>query len=346
LSELEVGTYEEKLLPLKQLTGNRIRKIEGIVAEFNKTKAKPAEEIPGLLDKEKDAKVADLLKPLDPQHRIPMAPAEVVVGIPADLLRRRPDVRRVERQVAAQSARIGVAQSDFYPHFAINGTIGVSAEQFGRLFHGSSSMIGDIGPSFRWDILNYGRILNNVRVQDARFQELAFHYQNTVLRAGTEAEDSIVGFLNAQEQTDRLAASSDAAARTLEISYDQYRLGAIDFTPVVLFESTLAQQQDQLATSQGSIALNLIAIYRALGGGWEMRLTRDGGAACLAGMTPASAGPVPPTQRSAQDGSLPQPQENQAPARTDSTQFSRVSTQEQTGTQRAAMGTWVPAQVP
>jgi outer membrane protein TolC len=297
LTELEVGTYENELLPLKQLIGNSISKIENIVGQFTKTNEKPGEDLPGLLETEKDAKVADLLKPLAPRQRIPVTPVEVAVGIPADLLRRRPDVRRAERQVAAQSARIGIAESDWYPRFSISGSIGVAAEHFGDLFRSPDSMMGVIGPSFRWDILNYCRILNNVRVQDARFQELAFTYQNTVLQAGAEAENSIVAFLDSQDRARRLAASVAAAARTVEISFDQYRLGAIDFTPVVLFESTLAEQQDQLAVSQGSIALNLIATYRALGGGWQMRLTRDGGSACAQGITNQSAEAMPAAQR-------------------------------------------------
>lgn len=276
LSELEVGTYEAALMPLKQLASNRVTAIEKAIDKFTKDKVKPAEDLPGLLDVEKDPKVANLLVPLQPKPRMPVTPTEVVVGIPADLLRRRPDVRRAERQVAAQSARIGIARSDFYPHLFINGTIGVEAERFNDLFRSPSSLIGSFGPSFRWDVLNYGRILNNVRFQDARFQELAYTYQNTVLVAGREAEDSIVGFLKAQETTDRFAASATAAKRTYDISYDQYRLGAIDFTPVVLFASTLAEQQDQEVVSRGNIALNLIAIYRSLGGGWEMRLSRDG----------------------------------------------------------------------
>src|SRR5262249_32825188 len=154
-------------------------------------------------------------------QRIPVTPAQVVVGIPADLLRRRPDIRRAERQVAAQSARIGVAEADFYPIFSLNGTIGVAAEHFHKLFDTPNSMVGSFGPSLTWNILNYGRILNNVRVQDARFQELAFSYQNTVLQAGREVEDAIVAFLDSQEQTTRLAASADAADRALQISYDQ-----------------------------------------------------------------------------------------------------------------------------
>ena len=278
LCEVEAGTYERELMPLTEETEERIRKIDNTVKNFIADRRKPAEKLPGLLDSAKDPKIADLLKPLEERQRTPVAPDQVVVGIPADLLRRRPDVRRAERQVAAQSARIGIAESDLYPHFAINGTIGVDSENFANLFS-SGSMIGVIGPSFRWDILNYGRIVNNVRVQDARFQELAFTYQNTVLQAGKEAEDGIVGYLNAHEQTRNLNASVNAARRTVQISFGQYHDGVIDFTPVVLFESTLAGQQDSLAVARANIALNLIATYRALGGGWEMRLAREGAAA-------------------------------------------------------------------
>jgi len=202
---------------------------------------------------------------------IPTTPPDVVVGVPADLLRRRPDVRRAERLVAAQNARIGVAVSDLFPHLSVLGTIGVEAEQFGDLFK-DGSMIGEISPGFRWDILNYGRLVNNVRVQDARFQQLAYAYQNQVLEAGRETEDAIVLFLRSQQQARHLAASVDAAARTVDITKEQYNQGEVDFTPVFIFESTLTEQQDQWAVSQGDIALGLIAVYRALGGGWQIRL--------------------------------------------------------------------------
>jgi NodT family efflux transporter outer membrane factor (OMF) lipoprotein len=203
---------------------------------------------------------------------VPATPSDVVVGVPADLIRRRPDVRRAERQVAAQSARIGVAVSDLYPHISIVGTIGVEAEQFGNLFHTPGSMIGSIGPGIRWDILNYGRLVNNVRVQDARFQALAYAYQDRVLGAGREVEDAMVAFLRSQEQAQHLGDSVTAASRTVEITREQYTQGEVDFTPVFLFESILTEQQDQLAVSQGDIALGLIAVYRALGGGWQIRL--------------------------------------------------------------------------
>ena len=214
----------------------------------------------------------DLSARLGPGAGIPTALPELALGIPADLLRRRPDVRAFERRAASQSALIGVAKSDLYPHFSIDGSIGVSAEDFDDLFDTPGSLAGFVGPSFRWDILNYGRIGNNVQAQEARFRQFVLNYQDAVLRANREAEDAIVGFLKAQERTRYLEQSVAAASRTVEISYDQYREGVIDYTPVYLFESTLAEQQDALAFSQGEIALSLVDLYRALGGGWEMRL--------------------------------------------------------------------------
>jgi NodT family efflux transporter outer membrane factor (OMF) lipoprotein len=229
--------------------------------------------------------------------KVPSSPPEVALGIPADLIRRRPDVRQAERLAAAQSAQIGVATADFYPRIAINGIIDVQAEQFKDLFDTPASMFGSIGPGVRWDILNYGRILNNVRAQDALFQQLVLDYQQQVLTAGQESEDAIVGYLKAIQQTRKLEESARAAAETYRISFEQWREGATDFTTVYLFESVMTDQQDQLASARGNIVLNLIAIYRALGGGWEMRFHRDpachGPAATQAGViVPADAAPA------------------------------------------------------
>jgi len=219
----------------------------------------------------------DIAVRLGAEGQIPAAPPEIALGIPADLLRRRPDVRRSERQAAAQSALIGVAKSDFYPRLSLLGSIGVQSDSFGDLFHTPGSIAGSIGPGFQWDILNYGRLESNVQLQEARFRQLVLAYQESVLRAGREAEDAAVGFLKAQERTRYLDGSVAAAARTVEIVHDQYREGVIDFTPVFLFEGTLAEQQDQLAISRGEIALRLVDLYRAVGGGWEMRLKDENG---------------------------------------------------------------------
>jgi NodT family efflux transporter outer membrane factor (OMF) lipoprotein len=203
---------------------------------------------------------------------IPTAPVEVAVGIPADLLRRRPDVRKAERLAAAQSAQIGIAEADFYPQIALNGTLGYSAEFFNRLFR-PSAFQGTFGPAFQWDILNYGRILNNVRAQDAQFQALVTAYQNTVLTAGQEVENGLVAFLQAQDQVKFLAESVKAAEKAVVVALAQYQGGMVDFNRVALVEQNLVTQQDLLAQAQGSIALGLIQVYQALGGGWQIRLT-------------------------------------------------------------------------
>jgi NodT family efflux transporter outer membrane factor (OMF) lipoprotein len=204
---------------------------------------------------------------------IPNTPTWVATGIPADLLRRRPDVRSAERQVATQSAQIGVAEAELYPTIFINGTIGYEAADLSKLFE-SKSFFGTITPNFRWNILNYGRIVNNVRLQEAHTQELIATYQNKVLTAGREVQTALRAFLRSREQAEDLARSVDAAKAALAIGRDQYRVGTIPFNTVFNLETTQVQQQDNLAVAQGNIALNLISVYRALGGGWEIRTVR------------------------------------------------------------------------
>ncbi|MEX2188833.1 MAG: efflux transporter outer membrane subunit [Pirellulales bacterium] len=204
---------------------------------------------------------------------IPTAPAEVALGVPGELLRRRPDVRRAERQLAAQSARIGVAEAEFYPHIAVTGVIGVEANQFQDLFKSGAS-IGSVGPSLRWNVLNYGRILNSVRAEDARFQQAALTYQQTVLLANAEAENAVVTFLRSQQRRDALARSSAAARRSNELVSSLFRAGDANgqLDRVFVIQSFLVQQEDAEAQAEGEVAKSLIAVYRALGGGWQIRL--------------------------------------------------------------------------
>jgi outer membrane protein TolC len=209
------------------------------------------------------------------ERPVPTAAAEVAIGIPADLIRRRPDVRRAEREAASQSARIGIAKADFYPRIAINGIIDFQAQHFKDILDTPASMFANVGPGVRWDILNYGRILNNVRAQDALFQQAVLGYQQQVLTAGREVEDAVIRYLKAMQQVAELEESVRAAFETYRIAFAQFKEGAADFTVVFLFESVLTDQQDQLAFARGNVVLNLIAIYRALGGGWEMRYVRD-----------------------------------------------------------------------
>jgi NodT family efflux transporter outer membrane factor (OMF) lipoprotein len=230
-------------------------------------------------------------------HPMPNTPAWVAAGIPADLLRRRPDVRSAERQVAAQSAQIGVAEADLYPTIFINGTIGYEAPDISKLFQ-SSSFVGNITPNFKWNILNYGRIVNNVRLQDVRTQELIAAYQNRALTAAQEVENGLVGFLRSRQQARDLGRSVAAAKEATQLGMEQYRTGTVDFNRVFNLETTQVQVQDQLAVAQGNIALNLINVYRALGGGWELRLQKDKGStapptAPVPDPAPAAPGPEP-----------------------------------------------------
>jgi NodT family efflux transporter outer membrane factor (OMF) lipoprotein len=213
-----------------------------------------------------DAVLGDLSK-------LPEVPAEVAVGIPAELLRRRPDVRRAEYVAAAQSARIGLAKAELYPSFTLFGSIGFQTgntgnNDFGDLF-GSSSLVSTYGPTFKWNILNYDRIKNNVRAQDARFQQALAEYKDTVLRAYQETENAITAFLQSQLETKYRDQSATAAKRSAELANIQYREGAVDFQRVVDTERFLVSQQDQLTVARGDIALNLVATFKALGGGWE-----------------------------------------------------------------------------
>jgi outer membrane protein TolC len=227
-------------------------------------------------------------------NRIPAAQPELVINLPADLLRHRPDVRAAERRAAAQGEAIGIAQADLYPAFSINGTLGYSAQNLPDLFR-YESFNGSVGPSFQWNVLNYGRILNNVRYQDARFRELVLTYQETVLQADSEVESGIVAFLRSQEREKFLKESEEAAVKAVKIVLKQYEIGTVDFNRYAVIQQTLVTQQDAYAQSVGQIAQGLIQVYRALGGGWELRFAGQMTATPLmpVALPPVEPNPVP-----------------------------------------------------
>jgi NodT family efflux transporter outer membrane factor (OMF) lipoprotein len=220
---------------------------------------------------------------------IPVTPPEVAVGMPADLLRRRPDLRRAERLVAAQSARIGIATADLYPRFSLLGSIGFEAANFSDLF-ASNSWTGGVGPSMHWDILNYGRLVNGIRVQDALFQNTVLDYQNAVLRAGREVEDGIVLYLRAQTQSRQLTDSAKEAKIAADEAVTLSRDIRFDLNRAFVTSNFLVGQQDKLAVSNGDIALGLIQVYKALGGGWQIRLAP---AESMPATMPARPAPMP-----------------------------------------------------
>ena len=225
---------------------------------------------------------------------MPKTPSWVAAGIPADLLRRRPDVRSAERRVAAQCAQIGVAEADFYPTVAVTGILGYDTLGFLGI-PGSNGFLGLVVPTFNWKILNYGRILNNVRSQKAHLQELIASYQNQVLTAGREAQIALRGFLRSREQAEALARSVDAAVAAAKLDEELFEKIKADVNRLFTLENSKLLEQDNLAVAQGNIALNLINVYRAIGGGWEVRLQKDncGGGPSTSLPEPASA-PVAP----------------------------------------------------
>lgn len=209
----------------------------------------------------------DIRRRLAGSYALPRVPAEVAIGVPADLLRRRPDIRQAEYEAAAQSAQIGVAVADLYPAFSISGAIGVEARDFTDLFS-SASIVKFISPGFTWDFLNYGRILNNVRVQDATFQQLLLNYRNTVLSAYGEVETALVALLKSKQEALYLGRSRAAALKAVATVGDQYRDGVADYDRVVDAQKDLLAAEERLLAVRADILTNLIAVYKGLGGGW------------------------------------------------------------------------------
>jgi len=208
------------------------------------------------------------------QGAIPTPTATIALGMPQNLIRQRPDVRSAERQLAAQSAQIGVAVAELYPSFTIGGSIGSSAMKGGDLFTGNSSTWSLFG-GFQWNILNYGRLQSNVRLQDARFQQLLVNYQDTVLQAQGDVENAIVAYLKSHQRLASYQLAAAASKRSVDASRTQYDNGLIDFNTVISTLSADAQQQDLLVSTQGRVAVNLVQVYRALGGGWKIRDQQD-----------------------------------------------------------------------
>ena len=166
-----------------------------------------------------------------------------------------------------------MAKSDLYPAFSLTGTFGFLSSDAGKFSLSDmfqwKSRTAQFGPTVQWNIFNYGRITNNVRVQDARFQELLIAYQNIVLKAQQEVEDNLIAFLRAQDRAGSLAQSTAAAKKSLDLAVSLYQAGLADFTTVLISQLALLSEQDKLAVTLGNISSNLVGIYRALGGGWE-----------------------------------------------------------------------------
>ena len=206
---------------------------------------------------------------------IPVTPPVVPVGLPSDLLRRRPDIRQAERQLASQTARIGVAVADLFPRFSLTGALNFQASQFQPMFNWNNRS-WSFGPSVSWQIFDAGRIWNNIEVQNALQEQALIGYRHTVLLALQDVENALVSYAQDQQRRAALAEAVAANQKALEQATTLYRTGLTDFLRVIDAERSLFATQDALVQTDRSVATDLVALYKALGGGWE---TVESGAA-------------------------------------------------------------------
>ncbi len=214
---------------------------------------------------------------LKPAASIPAHREQVALGLPVNLLRQRPDIRRAERELAAQTALVGVATADLFPRFSLTGTFAFESAQgsFSGIFN-SANRAWSFGPSFRWNLFDGLRIRNRIKAEEALVQENLVRYERTILNAMEEVENSLVAYSREGARREALSRAVAATERSVRLVKERYLAGLTDFQNVLDAERSLLQLQDQLAVSKGEVARNLVRIYRAVGGGWSPeRETKD-----------------------------------------------------------------------
>jgi NodT family efflux transporter outer membrane factor (OMF) lipoprotein len=211
---------------------------------------------------------------LEDRKPIPVPPVEIAVGVPADTLRQRPDVRRAEQELAAQTARVGVATADLYPKLSLLGSIGLESLSVGNLFSSGSGTYG-IGPSITWPVFRAGALRQKVEVESARQEQALARWESAVLSALEEVENALKAFAEEQKRRESLDHAAQAARRAVALSEHQFEAGHVDFNSVLDSQRSLLSFQDQLTQSQGAATGNLVRLYKALGGGWSPLATED-----------------------------------------------------------------------
>ncbi|MGA2052204.1 MAG: efflux transporter outer membrane subunit [Opitutales bacterium] len=199
---------------------------------------------------------------------IPAAPPQVPVGLPSDLLRRRPDVQQAERELAAQTARIGVATADLFPKFYLTGTAGFESVSASDWFAGASKF-WSIGPTLQWKLFEGDKIRSNIKVQTALQQQALANYEKTVLISLSDVDDSLTEYANEQMRRQSLERAVASSQDSLNLANERYKDGIASFLDVLEAERSLLLTQDQLALSDGLVTVDVISLYKALGGGWE-----------------------------------------------------------------------------
>jgi outer membrane protein, multidrug efflux system len=200
---------------------------------------------------------------------IPAAGPDVEVGLPSDLLERRPDIRRSEAQLAAATARIGEAKADLFPRFVLTGAAGRQASQLHDITLGAGNFFS-VGPGISLPLFTGGRIRSNIAVQNAREREALVSYQSSVLNALEEVQDALVNYAQEQERRDRLNEAAQQSQVAVDLATEQYKAGLTDFLSVLDAQRELYADEDQAVQSQTSVTTDVIALYRALGGGWNV----------------------------------------------------------------------------
>ncbi len=213
-------------------------------------------EVPGAVTRE-----------LESVQPLPTPSVRVAVGVPAEALRRRPDVRRAERQLAAETARVGVATAELYPKFTLTGTIGLESLSLSNLTDSDSQTFG-MGPSARWNLFDGGRTRQKIEIQNAVQEQAMVRYEASVLAEQEDVENAITAFTQEQLRYRSLNESAAAAKRAADIAKTRYEAGATNFLTVLDAQRTLLAAQDRRSASQGEIVSNLIRLYKSLGGGW------------------------------------------------------------------------------
>lgn len=279
-----VGVQEESL----KLTESRFK--AGLVGELDVAQAKAQLEIrrsqvPGIrsgIDISINRLSVLLGKPpralaeeLTPAKSLPTAPTTVGVGLPSELLQRRPDIRAAERVLAARTARIGVATADLYPSFSITGALGLQSSQFGSWFD-MGSRYWSVVPGVRWPVLDWGKIRSNIDVRNEQLAQSLISYEQTVLASFEDVEGSLLRLVSSQEQYAALWRAVEASRRAVQLAQDLYQTGNVDFRTVLENQRTLYDAEDQAVVSHAGSLTNLIALYKSLGGGWEQMENPEG----------------------------------------------------------------------
>jgi NodT family efflux transporter outer membrane factor (OMF) lipoprotein len=220
-----------------------------------------------LLGQQPRALLDELLGPAD-SAAIPAGPPDVPPGIPSEVLRRRPDVRRSERELAAATARIGVATAELFPRFSLTGSLGLQSQSFNDLGEYSSRFYS-IGPSVSWPIFDAGRIRSNINVQNARQEQALVRYEQSVLTAFEDVENALIGYAKEQQKREQLKRAAEANRRSVEMARQLYDRGLTAFLDVLEAQRNLFISEDALVQSEATVSTNLVALYKALGGGWD-----------------------------------------------------------------------------